>query len=47
MGRIQFVGLDVHKDTIDASVVGGGSAIPEVEKRIANTPLWSSGWSTI
>jgi transposase len=38
MGRIQFVGLDVHKDTIDASVVSGESAIPEVEKRIANNP---------
>jgi transposase len=38
MSRIQFVGLDVHKDTIDASVVGRDSALPEVEKRIANTP---------
>jgi transposase len=38
MDRIQFVGLDVHKDTIDASVVGKDSAIPELEKRIANSP---------
>jgi hypothetical protein len=38
MGRIQLVGLDAHKDTIDASVVGSDSAVPEIEKRITNSP---------
>ncbi|MGA2976812.1 MAG: hypothetical protein ABSF77_16015 [Spirochaetia bacterium] len=47
MGRIQFAGLYVHKDTIDASVMGSDSTVPELEKRIVNSPARSGAWSAI
>ena len=39
MGSVQFIGLDVHKDTIDASVVDSETTVSEVDKRIANSSV--------
>jgi transposase len=35
---LQFVGLDVHKDTIDATVMSGRSRIPDFEQHYTNSP---------
>jgi transposase len=38
MASVQFVGLDVHKDTIDATVMSGKNGAPDFEKRYTNSP---------
>ena len=36
MERVQYVGLDVHKKSIEVSVLNGRNAAPEIEKALPN-----------
>jgi len=36
MKRVQYVGLDVHKKSIEVSVLNGRNAAPEIEKALPN-----------
>lgn len=38
MGKIHYVGMDVHKETIQMSVLRGSEQTPTLEKEILNTP---------
>lgn len=38
MASVQFAGLDVHKDTLDPTVMSGRNRAPDFEKRSTNSP---------
>ena len=38
MESVRFVGMDVHKDTIDLAVLGGHGGQVDFERRVGGTP---------